>query len=325
MSNLPIKSGQDQDVFLKASGAGTNIDPNVVEHLESNSAEILAAVAAITGYATEDTQATILTSLDALLQELQLKANVNETQPVSLASSTLPTGASTSQLQTDLNTAFGQISANPWLGTGNSSLVGAVKAVALALGTTDGTAWNGSGAADLVELLKGIFGLLTGIMTHDLVDEGGVAISEANPLQVQIGQLLAAQDSVQANHHALGNNGIFIPVKIPTANAFNIAASMASNATATLVPAQAAGVKTYVHHIRISMEVASNVAGRMAILDGVGGTILGRFRMEPGKNTDLWFNYGTISTTAATALVLRNDAGAALTNLEWGVNYSIGA
>lgn len=44
MSNLQIKDGAGSDKYLKASGAGTNGDAHVPEHLETNSAAILAAV-----------------------------------------------------------------------------------------------------------------------------------------------------------------------------------------------------------------------------------------------------------------------------------------
>lgn len=49
------------------------------------------------------------TALASLLAELQLKADLTETQPVSLASVPLPTGAATSALQTTGNTSLGSI------------------------------------------------------------------------------------------------------------------------------------------------------------------------------------------------------------------------
>jgi len=47
MANLNVTDAADASKYLKASGAGTDGDPHIVEHLDTNSAAILAAVAAI--------------------------------------------------------------------------------------------------------------------------------------------------------------------------------------------------------------------------------------------------------------------------------------
>lgn len=44
MANLAVKDGAAADKYLKTSGIGTDVDPHVPEHLETNSAAILAAV-----------------------------------------------------------------------------------------------------------------------------------------------------------------------------------------------------------------------------------------------------------------------------------------
>ena len=47
MANLLVKDGATVSKYLKTSGAGSDIDPHVPEHLESNSAAIKAAVEAM--------------------------------------------------------------------------------------------------------------------------------------------------------------------------------------------------------------------------------------------------------------------------------------
>ncbi len=47
MSNLRVLDAVGADKYLRASGAGTDGDPHVPEHLESNSADILTAAQAI--------------------------------------------------------------------------------------------------------------------------------------------------------------------------------------------------------------------------------------------------------------------------------------
>ncbi len=132
MSNLRVLDAVGADKYLRASGAGTDGDPHVPEHLESNSADILTAAQAIqaavetldnivsgaeaqvdivsgnvglTGNlpdtATGDLAA-MVTALGNLLTELQTKADLSETQPVSATSLPLPTGAATAANQTTI-------------------------------------------------------------------------------------------------------------------------------------------------------------------------------------------------------------------------------
>jgi hypothetical protein len=237
-------------------------------------------------------------TLASLLTELQLKADLTETQPISAGSLPLPTGASTETTLNSLYNAFGQASATAWSGLNNGSHM---------------------------QIMKAIYGLLAAALTFKMVDSGGVAISSSNPLQVQQAQLLASQDSVQANVYAMGDSGAAVAVRVPTAHATNLSTSLAANSTATLVAAPATGLKNYAFHVRVSMEVGSNVAGMMGILNGTGGTILTRFRIVPGQQVDLWFPNGTLQSTAATLLAIKNLSGATLTNLEWGVDYAVGA
>jgi len=44
MANLAVKDGAAADKYLKTSGIGTDVDPYIPEHLETNSTAILAAI-----------------------------------------------------------------------------------------------------------------------------------------------------------------------------------------------------------------------------------------------------------------------------------------
>lgn len=239
--------------------------------------------------------ATNNTALASLLTELGLKANLNETQPVSAASLPLPAGAATQQTVLDHYNAFG---------------------------TAGATAWTGSGNGSHMQIMKALYAVLIGTLTVDLVDEGGVAYTDANPVPVQIGQLLSSQDSVAT--HALGGSNTYVPVRVPTLHTSNLSTSLTQNQNATLVAAPTGGNKVYVHHVEISCEVASNINSHMQILSGTNGTVLTRFRMDPGKVVHLWFPNGTLVGAADTLISLKNITATTLTNLEWGVDYSVG-
>ena len=47
MANIEVKDANGDDKYLKSSGAGTDLDPHIPEHLETNSADILADTANI--------------------------------------------------------------------------------------------------------------------------------------------------------------------------------------------------------------------------------------------------------------------------------------
>lgn len=87
-----------QDTIITALGTLNAKDFATQTTLAAVLAKIIAAPA------TEAKQDTLITGLGSLLTELQLKADLTETQPVSAASLPLPTGASTSALQTSLLT-----------------------------------------------------------------------------------------------------------------------------------------------------------------------------------------------------------------------------
>ena len=74
---------------------------------QATAAAILAKI--IAAPSTEAKQDTVITALASLLAELQAKADVTETQPVSATALPLPTGAATSALQTTGNASLSTI------------------------------------------------------------------------------------------------------------------------------------------------------------------------------------------------------------------------
>jgi hypothetical protein len=236
--------------------------------------------------------------LTNLLTELQLKADLLDTQPVSLASQPLPTGASTEATLLNIYNVFGQLTA---------------------------VAWGGTGSGSLMQVQKAIWTKLSGTLTNALVDNAGVQISTTNPLQVQIGQLLASQDSVQANEYAMGDSGAAVPVRVATTHSTNVATSWASNATQTLVAAPATGLRVYLFHLRLSVDAGSASDGQFQLLDNTGGTIIERFQCLKGTSVDLWFPNGSLKGVAAQLVAIKNSTGGIVSLANWGVDYAVGA
>lgn len=83
-----IGNGTNQ-LGINASNEALTHDAGAITELQSILAKLLAAPS------TEAKQDDVILALGSLLTELQLKADLSETQPVSVASSTLPTGAAT--------------------------------------------------------------------------------------------------------------------------------------------------------------------------------------------------------------------------------------
>ena len=94
MSNLQVTDGAGNPKYLTTSGEGTNDDPHITEHLESNSADILTAVEAIQ---------TAVEILDNVVSGTEAQ--------VDIVSSALPTGASTAANQSTIITAVEAIQA----------------------------------------------------------------------------------------------------------------------------------------------------------------------------------------------------------------------
>lgn len=110
MANVVVKNGAGDTKYLKATGAGTDVDAHIPEHLETNSAAILAAAQAVetavegtltVGLPTGASTAALQTTGNASLATLAGAVTGTEVQ-VDVLTSALPTGASTAANQTTL-------------------------------------------------------------------------------------------------------------------------------------------------------------------------------------------------------------------------------
>jgi len=88
MANLQVKDAAAATKYIAASGAGTDIDPHVVEHLDSNSAAMLTALQAIQ---------TALELIDNMISGSEAQVDV--------VSSALPSGAATESTLGAIQTA----------------------------------------------------------------------------------------------------------------------------------------------------------------------------------------------------------------------------
>jgi hypothetical protein len=92
MANLEIRDGDSLEKYLKATGAGTNGDPFIVEHLDTNSAALLTAAQAIQ---------TAVEILDNIVSGSEAQ--------VDIVTSALPTGAATASNQSTGNSSLSTI------------------------------------------------------------------------------------------------------------------------------------------------------------------------------------------------------------------------
>lgn len=72
MSNLLIKNGLGTDGFLKATGAGSDVDPHIPEHLETNSAAVVTKLTSIDDKAPALGQALAAASVPVVLSVAQM-------------------------------------------------------------------------------------------------------------------------------------------------------------------------------------------------------------------------------------------------------------
>ena len=184
MANLAVKDGAAADKYLKTSGIGTDVDPHVPEHLETNSAAILAAV---------DGVEALLTTIDADTSELA--AAIDGELQVDVVTSALPTGAATSAKQdtqtTHLATVAGAVSGTEMqvdvltsaLPTGaataanQATIVGHVDGIEALLTTIDGdtgTLAVVGGGTEATALRVTLATDSTGVVS---VDDGGGALT----------------------------------------------------------------------------------------------------------------------------------------------------
>jgi|10_taG_2_1085330.scaffolds.fasta_scaffold134751_2 hypothetical protein len=98
MANLPVKDQAAATKYLKTSGAGTDGDPHIPEHLETNSAAILTALQIIDNIVSgSEAQVDVVASLPAGTNAIgKLAANSGvDIGDVDVLSSALPSGAAT--------------------------------------------------------------------------------------------------------------------------------------------------------------------------------------------------------------------------------------
>src|SRR3990172_5727945 len=107
MTNLQVKDAAAATKYLKSSGAGTDIDPHIPEHLETNSAAILTALEIIDnfisgarGLVTEDNSAAIKTAVE-IIDNIVAGTEAQ----VDVITSALPTGAATAANQSTATTS----------------------------------------------------------------------------------------------------------------------------------------------------------------------------------------------------------------------------
>ena len=111
MANIDFKAADATTKYQKATGAGTNLDPFIVEHLETNSAALKTALEIIDnfisgarGLVTEDNSAAIKTAVE-IIDNIVAGTEAQ----VDVITSALPTGAATAANQSTANTALAAI------------------------------------------------------------------------------------------------------------------------------------------------------------------------------------------------------------------------
>jgi hypothetical protein len=103
MGNLKAKDADNTNKFLKATGDGSELNPFIVEHLDSSVLTKLEEIRnkIIISPATETTLNQVVTQLQLLLAELRIKADLSETQLISgpVTITNLPIDPPTAALQ----------------------------------------------------------------------------------------------------------------------------------------------------------------------------------------------------------------------------------
>lgn len=142
----------------------------------------------------------LLAKLDAVLTELQLKADLTETQPVSLASAPLATGAATEAKQDTGNTSLSNIEAQ-LPATLGQKLKAASLAVALA-SDSDPLPVTQSGAWDINDI-SGVISLPTGAANQTkqdtIITNTGNADTKLGTLNTNVGDVTDTAETNPAN------------------------------------------------------------------------------------------------------------------------------
>lgn len=231
--------------------------------------------AAIAGFATSAKQ-------DTLLTELQLKADLTETQPVSAVSLPLPSGASTAAAQatmeTDvegINTRLGEVQASPTANTLLDRVKALLTELQLKADLTETQPVSLASVPSHAVTNAGVFAtqaVAAGDVAHDAADSGnpvkigGKAVN-ADPTAV------TANDRVNALFDLLGKQ-VVSPYSIPESMVSGaITSAMTGTTSTSLVAAPAAGLRNYLTTIIVSNAHAT-VGTDIVIQDGSGGTTL---------------------------------------------------
>lgn len=185
-----VGDGSGNYMAVNAAQEATVRDGDAITELQAILAKILAAPS------TEAKQDTVITALGTLLTELQLKADLTETQPVSIAASMpLPTGAATEAKQDTAITALNGIT--------TPSDTQPISAAALPLPT--GAATQATLAALLVELQ-----LKAGLAETQPVSLVSQPLPTGAATEVKQDDIITELQSIVASTNALDNRAFVL-------------------------------------------------------------------------------------------------------------------
>lgn len=171
MANLPILDGAGNSKYIKSSGAGSDGDPYIPQHLETNSAAIL----------------TSLQTLDDAISGSEMQVDV--------VTSALPTGAATSAKQDEQATLTGAVNETAPAGdTADSGLNGRLQRIAQRLTSLIAlipTALTGSGNFKVAveEALPAGANAIGKLSANSGVDIGDVDVTSISAGENHIGQI----------------------------------------------------------------------------------------------------------------------------------------
>jgi hypothetical protein len=222
MANLQVKDAAASTKYLSASGAGTDLDPHVVEHLDSNSAAMLTALQAIqtavelldnmisgsegqvdvvssalpTGAATEATLAAIQTAVELIDNMI----SGSEAQ-VDVVTSALPTGAATEATLGAIQTAVELID------NMISGSEGQVDVVSSALPTGAATETTLAAVQTAVEAIQTAVELIDNTVsgTELQVDVLSSALPTGAATEATLGAIQTATEAIQTSAETLDN------------------------------------------------------------------------------------------------------------------------
>jgi len=232
--------------------------------------------------------------LDALLVELALKADLTETQPVSLASSPLPTGAAT---ETTLAAVLAKIIAAPATEAKQDSSITELQSILAKIIVAPATeAKQDTSITALGDILAKI---IVAPATEAKQDTNITALGDILAKIIAAPATEAKQDAIIA---ALGSSDITVLDSSFTASPTVPTATRL--ATGVTVPALKKGTE---------LEILTKAGDNFTAYDAVtGGNVIGRFTQAGGRLP--------VALTAATAIFLQSDTGADFTANDLTIN-----